>query len=270
MITILGASGFIGRRLVEKLRDLKIDFLSPARDEELSERPLGNIIYCIGLTADFRSRPFDTVEAHVCKLREVLEDCRFDSLLYLSSARIYDSSSETQEEAAIRLNPLQANDLYNISKAMGEALVFSSGQRARVARLSNVYGDDFSSDNFLSSIIRDALLEKKITLQSSLDSEKDYVSIDDVADVLIKIASGGRERVYNLASGTNVSNFDLIQRIQSLTGCEAEVAPGAPRMTFAPINIDRIKEEFDFKPSSVLAEMDGLIEMFRTKMRERG
>lgn len=270
MITILGALGFIGRHLVEKLRERKMDFLSPARDEKLSDRQLGNIIYCIGLTADFRSRPFDTVEAHVCKLRELLEGCRFDSLLYLSSARIYGSSSQTQEEASILLNPLQANDLYNISKVMGEALLFCSGKRARVARLSNVYGDDFSSDNFLSSIIRNALLKKKITLQSSLDSEKDYVSIDDVADLLIRIASGGHEQVYNLASGTNVSNLDLIERIQSLTGCEAEVAPGAPRMTFAPIKIERIKEEFDFRPASVLEEMDGLIKMFRTKIRERG
>lgn len=268
-ITVLGASGFVGSHLVRKLKDLNLGCYSPDREEKLPRRNLGHVIYCIGLTGDFRSRPFDTVEAHVCKLREVLVHCEFDSLLYLSSARLYGGGLQTNEEAKICVNPLRPNDLYNISKAMGEALVFSSDKRTRVVRLSNVYGDDFTSDNFLSAIIRDAVLRKKIVLRTSFDSEKDYISISDVVDILIRIATNGRGRIYNLASGRNTSNFDLSETVKSLTGCEVEVAAGAKRVAFPKMNIKRIKEEFDFTPLSVLHEMKHIIELFGRRFGER-
>ncbi len=50
---------------------------------------LGHAFYCIGLTADFRSRPFETIEAHCGLLKEVLSGSRFSSFVYLSSTRVY-------------------------------------------------------------------------------------------------------------------------------------------------------------------------------------
>ena len=66
-VVIIGGAGFIGRHLKQRLEELKIDYFNPARGETL-DRPLGDVVYCIGLTADFRSRPCDTIDAHVCAL----------------------------------------------------------------------------------------------------------------------------------------------------------------------------------------------------------
>src|SRR5260370_39943856 len=122
-ITILGGSGFSGSRLVTRMKELRIDCFCPARGEEIADRNLGTVIYCIGLTADFRTRPFETVEAHVSKLREVLKGCEFDSLLYLSSARLYlRQEGIAREDDPVQVNPLQDDHLYNISKLMGESL----------------------------------------------------------------------------------------------------------------------------------------------------
>jgi len=63
--------------------------ICPTRDESLDGRDLGHIIYCIGITADFRRRPHDTITAHVTKLQEVLTRTSFESLVYLSSTRVY-------------------------------------------------------------------------------------------------------------------------------------------------------------------------------------
>src|SRR5688572_26915815 len=102
MITVLGASGFIGSRLVSHRAATGAGFQAVVRMEALSTRPLVPVIYCIGLTADFRSRPLNTVEAHVCKLLEVLRKCEFESLLYLSSTRLYTpGDGSTEEETAI-------------------------------------------------------------------------------------------------------------------------------------------------------------------------
>lgn len=261
MITVLGASGFIGSRLVMRLQALGREHQAVRRNDPLPTGALGHIVYCIGLTADFRSRPFDTVEAHVCKLLEVLRGSDFESFLYLSSTRLY--SDSTSEETTIRVSPL---DIYNASKITGESLVLNCGRPARVVRVSNVYGDDFNSNNFLSTIINDALTQHKIVLQTAAESAKDYISVDNVVDGLIAITTRGKERIYNLASGVNVSNHGLAQMLGNLTGCTVEYAQPAPLITFPPINIDRLRAEFDLQTSHVLDDMPQLIDAYRRNL----
>ena len=270
MFTILGATGFVGSHLVKRLAELQQECLIPNRDEELSRRKLGDVIYCIGLTADFRSKPFETVDAHVCKLRQLLKDCEFDSLLYLSSTRLYGARTGIAlEDEPIQAAPLQPDHLYNISKAMGESLTLSCGRRGRVVRLSAAYGRDFESENFLTTIMRDAILTKEIVLQTSVDSERDYISVDDVVELLLKIAASGRERIYNVASGKNVSHLELTNKISEFTGCRIEVMENAPRVSFPTINIDRIRKEFDFHPAGdVLTDVQKLVESYRADLTQ--
>jgi nucleoside-diphosphate-sugar epimerase len=261
MFTVLGAKGFIGRHLVRQLATLDLECYAPNRDESLLHKNLGTIMYCVGLTADFRSRPFDTVAAHVGTLNEVLKNCDFDSLIYLSSARVYDGQkSPAHEDDALTLNPLKGDHLYNISKAMGESLTLNCGRQTRVVRLSNVYGDDYASQNFLVTIMRDAILKKQVVLQTSLDSERDYISVRDVVRLLVKIATEGHQRIYNLASGANVSHRALTTKLSEVTGCVVKTIENAPTITFPAVSIDRIKEEFGFQPSALLDDLGKLID----------
>lgn len=262
-ITVFGASGFIGSALIKKLEQTGTEYFAPSRDETL-KGPLGNVIYCIGLTADFRSNPFETVEAHVCHLLRILRECDFSSLVYLSSARVYQNQKgPVREEDPIQVSSLDHNDLYNISKIMGESLALASGKKIRVVRLSNVYGDDFTSQNFLPSLIREAISKRKVTVCTAPEAEKDYVSIQDVVEGLLKIAAGAGQSIYNLASGMNVSNRALIQKISELTGCEAVFDPAAPTTTFPVMSIDRIRAEFGFEPRYILDDLSKLVDSYK-------
>jgi nucleoside-diphosphate-sugar epimerase len=270
LITVFGASGFIGSNLVAELRRRNVEHLALSRVDLIPQQNLGNVIYCIGVTADFRSKPFETVDAHVCKLRAVLQGCEFESVTYLSSTRIYASTAgPAREEDPLVVAPADLNDLYNISKAMGESLSLNCGRNARVVRLSNVYGPDFNSENFLATIIREAITTGRLTLNTTRDSAKDYVSIRDVVHGLIEIATRGRERIYNLASGVPVSNEELAARLGEIANCKVEFREHATRVTFPPIAIDRMRSEFDFHPSSLLDELEGLVGVYRETNRSR-
>ena len=270
MFTVLGASGFIGSHLVRWLESQSTPCHAPSRDENLLGKPLGHVIYCIGLTADFRERPFDTVRAHVSRLLEILEKAEFESVLYLSTTRVYAGLSNSTEDSALQVNPNQPDDLYNISKIMGESLSLSAPRpHVRVVRLSNVYGQDFSSHNFLTSVIKEAVENKRVSLRTSMASEKDYVNINDVIPLLPRIALTGRKRIYNLASGVNTSNRALMEVIQRVTACDVEVADAAPTILFPQINIDRIREEFDFSPSSIQESLAELIGYYQQQAKRK-
>ena len=263
--TVLGAPGFIGSHLAAGLRALGHECMTPNRDE-LDHLPgdLGHVFYCIGLTADFRVRPFDTVRAHVGVLADILERATFQSLLYISSTRVYAGSNSGAEDSLLCAHPPNPNDLYNLSKMTGECLCFATGHAAvRVARVSNVYGDDFSSDNFLASLIRDAVDNGHLRLETSLESNKDYVGMKDLVFLLPAITTSGRYRVYNVASGRNISHRELVSELQRASGCSFSVCEDAPVLQFPTVHVQRIKEEFGFAAGSLLEELPGLVQAYR-------
>jgi nucleoside-diphosphate-sugar epimerase len=260
--TVFGATGFIGRSLTRHLKSLGHTCFEPARgDKAAFERPLGHVIYCIGLTADWRARPLDVVEAHVTFLEQVLRRAQFSSLLYLSSTRIYKRCASGSEDAAIPVLTSDPDDLFDASKLLGETMCLSDSRPTRVARLSNVYGPDFRSENFLSSIIRDAL-KGRIVLRTALESAKDYVSIDQVTPLLVQIATGGRRRLYNVASGLDTSHGTIVRELVKCTGCGVDVVPNAPRTGFPRIDISRITDEFEFSPRELAGDVARLVDAF--------
>ncbi|MEA3539064.1 MAG: NAD-dependent epimerase/dehydratase family protein [Pseudomonadota bacterium] len=264
IFTILGASGFIGRHLAAALRSEGHFVYAPTRDDsDVWRRQLGHVIYCIGLTADFRSRSFDTVRAHVSVLADVLERTQFESFVYLSSTRVYGKNADGSEEAPLIVDVIDPSDFYNLTKLTGESLCLSSGiSGVKVARLSNVVGQDPYSDNFLSVLIREAL-QKRIVLQSHPASSKDYILLNDVVEILPRIAVGGCERLYNVASGVSISHREIVEQLTAITGCEKVLDDSKPLHHFPSIDIGRIRRDFNFTPRSVLDALPGIVHTAR-------
>lgn len=261
--TVLGSTGFIGRHLVAALHGRNLHPWCPGREamEEIYLRPLGTVYYCIGLTADFLSRPFDTVEAHVSLLARILQRANFDRLVYLSSTRLYDPLGDilATETAALPCSPATPRHLYHLSKGLGENLCLTaSGGRAKVARLSCVLGDNPDDDGFVPALVRDSCLTKEIVVQSSPNFSRDYVGINDVVGLLMAIGEHGQQDIYNVASGINVSNQELFEIIKQRTGCE--IVPALTGSAPSPrIDTNRIRAEFGFRPASLEYLIDILL-----------
>ena len=171
-VTILGGSGYIGSSLATSFKNLGYSVWTPKRDDNsVFEKDLGLLYYCIGLTSDFRTRPYETIDAHIGFLRKILEMSNFDKIIYLSSTRVYINSNSTDESSIISKSNT-SSDLYNISKLMGESLVFSSDKKFTIARISNVVGPGMSCDNFIGLLLKEAKGSGELHFQTSKDSKK--------------------------------------------------------------------------------------------------
>ena len=249
-ITVLGSGGFIGGHLARYLQHRGYCCNLPGRgDESFYTRPLGHVIYAIGLTADFRSRPLDTVEAHVCVLRRLIQTGNFTSLTYLSSTRVYAGLENTAETASLLVNPNNPGDLYNISKLMGESLCLHGGKpNMKVARLSNVVGLRPDPDIFIDQLLKEGCRTGKVIFRTSLASRKDYLFIDDAVELLTRIALSPETGIYNVASGEATENGEIADALAKEMGFEIAVAPNASTWGFTAIDITKAQTRFQFSP----------------------
>jgi nucleoside-diphosphate-sugar epimerase len=250
-VTVMGGRGFVGRHLAAHLRELGHTCWVPERDDpQIFTRELGLVFYCIGLTANFREHPFETMDAHVGVLRGVLEQTRFDRLVYLSSTRVYDGCETTNEDQALRVRPNSPDHLYNLSKLMGESLALSCSKSCQVVRVSNVVGSDMGATNFLGSVLKEAVETGAVHFKTSLQSAKDYIWIDDVVRGLVAIALRGQHTIYNLASGLNLSHSELAAWLER-QDVRVTVASDAPITFFPVLSVHRIQTELGIAPLRV-------------------
>lgn len=269
--TVFGHRGFIGSAVATALEAAGHDVVRPGRDarpDTLGD--MGDAIYCIGLTADFRTRPYDTMEAHVGLPARILRDGRYRSFLYLSSTRVYGPTHLTSEETRLSVDPADPSDLYNLSKLSGESLCLTHPNPAvRAARLSNIYGPGMFADtgpasNFLASVLGDAVRSGSVRLATSPSSEKDYLHVDDAVRALLLIAQDGDRRLYNVASGENVSHSRILARLTEVTGCVWSAAPGMPETAYPRIPTQALAGLFratgsEWAPVRLVDELPSLV-----------
>lgn len=259
--TIFGASGFIGGHLETYLRKSGHDVFTPQKNLPINcKKQLGHVIYAIGLTGDFRKKPFETIDANVNALAERIRYAKFKSWLYVSSTRIYEKNNyATNENKPVPVFP-SGDEIYNLSKLLGESICLSfKKQKTRVVRISNVIGQNQNKNTFIGSIIRDIKKNNNIIIKENKNSCKDYICISDVVQILVKIAIKGKYKIYNLASGFRLKHKEIMNSLVKNRKCKIKYCKNGQKRKFPKISIKRIKKEFNFNPKQPLPEIIRLL-----------
>jgi nucleoside-diphosphate-sugar epimerase len=216
--SVVGSNGFIGQELVSRLRSMGFPVLELNRDNfdaGLNSEDLGHIYYCAGTSKNFLTDSFDTVDAHVTKLSQILNKGSFKSLTYLSSTRLYDFSDlgeSQQTDSSFRINPHVPRNLFDLSKLLGESMcLMSTNPSVRVARISNVYQNIQDSNGFIGELLRwySEFPHLPLVIPSCKEERRDYIHMDDLLTYLIHIGTRGQQRIYNVGTGINILNSEL-------------------------------------------------------------
>ena len=258
--TIFGHSGFFGKNLSNYLKKLNNKVFLPKKGKYKFKKNLGNIIYAIGVDDVFKV-PLKSIDANVKNISNIILNNKFESFTFISSTRLYLNSKNTSENSMIKINPNKKNNYFNSLKLAGENFCLShENKKIKVVRLSNMYGNFFTKQNYLlPTLIRNSLNKKEIEILINKKSKKNYLDVIDAIKVILKIINKSKFRIYNIASETRVEINDLIRKIIKITNCKINYFNQSTKVDEPKIDINRIKKEFNFKSSSKIQDKIELI-----------
>lgn len=186
--TIIGGNGFIGNEIAKKLslRGHNV-FIPQKEDDSLWRNNLGIIIYCAG-HGDCINNPLKVLDSNTTLVARLLAEAQFSRFMYISSTRVYMGNETAFEQDDLRVLSNDNRRLFNLTKLVTEELLLRSNKDVVILRPSNVYGVALDSPLFLPAITRNAITTGTIDMYVSPDYAKDYVSVDNVAEMTIAIA----------------------------------------------------------------------------------
>lgn len=234
-VLVTGAGGFLGRRLVARLRSLGVQTLTVSRAEGfdlLSDAlPLDGVSHVFHLAAETGVPDAwdDPVRFHLVNTHgtvRVLDQCRRAkcSLSYVG-AYIY---GVPQTLPIDENHPVHANNPYAYSKWMGEqacawyADIYAMAITA--IRLFNVYGPG-QSDRFLIAKIVDQVLDPALDAIELMDLEprRDYLYVDDAIDALLASRPRAGFGLFNVGSGDSYSVAEVVEAVMAVSGVRKPV-----------------------------------------------
>lgn len=234
-IVVTGGEGFIGKRLIEKLKKLGFDVIVLSRQQgDIAKPDYFREVQDSDIVIHLASRTFlpdswndssGFISTNVLGTSNVLEYChRSHAKLIYISAYVYGPPESLPVTESSSLNP---NNPYALSKVMAENLCkFSNEFRntdVLIIRPFNVYGPGQRSDFLIPKIVQQVIEGKEIRVFDSRP-KRDYVYIDDLLDALVLAVDRKTvSRTINLGSGSSLSVNEVIEKIQNVAGTSLPV-----------------------------------------------
>lgn len=240
-VLVTGANGYVGNRIVKKLSENGIDVktlslsgcdynfdITDYSNFANFESNFDAIIHLAALILPHESfnRPFDYFKANTFGTLNILEFARKNNskVILASTSKIYGKENKPVfKESMLSLNP---DSPYGTSKLLAEELCASYSKVYKlstiVLRLFNIYGPDQKADLLIPTILSQ-INNEEIMLKGNLNSKRDFIFVDDVAEAFFKALSS-EKGVFNIGTGKASSALDIIKFISEILGKEIKVS----------------------------------------------
>ncbi len=239
-ILVTGATGFIGRRLVEVLRacghtvqELSSehgDIADPLTLAKFADTELDFAFHLAGRTfvPDAWREPGEFKRVNVKGTANVLELCRKKKIpLTYVSAYLYGIPNSLPIKETDRIQP---NNPYALSKFLAESTCRYYAQHfdipVTIIRPFNIFGPGQKGHFLMPEIIAQLKANKTIHLQD-LKPRRDYLYLDDLVDALVRTLDMGPGcHLYNIGCGSSLSVEEIVNTVQAVAGTSLPVVSG--------------------------------------------
>jgi len=128
-------------------------------------------------------------------------------------------------------------------------------------RLFSVFGPDDNHDWLIQYLIKEMLQHKEINTTKG-EQLWDYLFIDDISNMLLKLVNSKGIGIANLGSGQPVAIKQIIEKLKRLTASKSVINYGAipyrpDQVMYMCANIDKLKTHLNWQPQIQLE--DGLL-----------
>ncbi len=279
-ILVTGATGFLGRHVLFRLAaEGKVSAhalvrpgrpLPPwleghevvrgdiTRPKTLPELARGSTVVHLAGVADLgrcERYPRLAARAHVEGTLNVLRmaaaaDAR---VVLASTAQVYGPLAGRINEG----RALTPTSVYGATKAAAEHLLSAFADRVPsvAIRLFNLYGPGQGPYAVVPAIVRQLRHPATRALQlNALGPRRDFLWVEDAADLIIRGALGDATGVVNAASGQSRTIGEVAQAALEVSGrrLPIEAAPGRPESEFQ-VSVERALRQFGWRPTTSLA-----------------
>ncbi|MDE1174633.1 MAG: NAD(P)-dependent oxidoreductase [Parvibaculaceae bacterium] len=308
-VVVVGASGFVGRHLVEALVG-RVETLVGVTG---SPRPVAGCTHVAPLSdlSSVPALPADTALIHVGAYRYdssrfdlaqsdiLLNNAETNTRIYhfcaerhisevrlASSVAVYGAGLAVMDDAVpVDLNaaPNQGEAFYAWSKRWAEVLAGLYAQRfgvnSIIFRLSNPYGP-YDSTTLTKAHVAPAFVMKALNadpvfaIKGDPMVERDFIYAGDVVEAFVKsLAWSGRNETYNLCTGQTATLQHLAETALRLAGNSKPIEAGQPGAFGPPRRVssaDRVKAAFGLDFTSLEDGLRPTIEWYRKEWEAHG
>src|SRR5215471_20579196 len=199
-ILVVGANSFLARAVIEKTAPLNrltgvyhVDRSNPVPEVQyISVQDMGQlrdefeVVFMIAayIPDESHQPDLDKLEIANVKLPElVCTKFKNARIIYASSVSVYGSAGGKFDERSLP----RPTTPYGSSKQRGENIIRTHPSYASI-RISSMYGPAMKPHTFLPRIVKQALLNKRISLWGTGKRLQNYIHVRDVAEIFIRAA----------------------------------------------------------------------------------
>jgi UDP-glucose 4-epimerase len=261
---------------ISEIKDkIKIEKVDIRDQEKMNQLVQGvDIIFNMAGQVDYTyslDEPFYDLEINCKGHLTVLEACRKHNpevvILYPGSRLQY---GDIEYNPVDEKHPMDPKSVYGIHKITGEKYYLAYhkyyGLKTIAFRISNPYGPRSQMKHHKYSIInwflRKAMDDEVITIFGDGEQKRDYVFVEDVAEIFIRSALNPKMygEAFNLGSGIGTSFLEMVQNVVDVVG-KGKIEKVEWPKTWKHVesgdyvsDISKLKKFLDFEPKFDIKE----------------